>query len=101
MNGIGAGTNSLGPSRVSIHDRPDNTADAAIYRAQGSPQPATKTANSATRYTWTYQHNHVLHALDPGNLRENISATYVLAHSNEQDQQISNRAGVVFAPAPP
>ena len=44
MNGIGAGINVLGPSRVSTHDQSDNAADTAIYRAQGSRQPATKTA---------------------------------------------------------
>ena len=36
-NGIGAGTNSLGLSSVSIPDPPDNAADTAIYRAGFTP----------------------------------------------------------------
>ena len=47
------------------------------------------------------QHNSVVHAHDPEDLPGTVSATYVLAHSNKQDQQRSNRAGVVFAPTPP
>ena len=38
---------------------------------------------------------------DPKDLPETVSATYVLAHSNQQDQQRLNDAGVVFAQAQP